>query len=34
MKLPIAFLGTGENLDDLALFEANSYLEALFKQGS
>ena len=34
MKLPIAFLGTGEKLDDLALFEANSYLEALFKQGS
>lgn len=34
MKLPVAFLGTGEKLDDLAQFEANSYLEALFKQGS
>jgi fused signal recognition particle receptor len=34
MKLPIAFLGTGETLDDLASFDANSYLEALFKQDS
>lgn len=31
MKLPIAFLGTGETLDDLVPFEAKSYLEALFK---
>lgn len=30
MKLPVAFLGTGEKYEDLAAFETTSYLEALF----
>lgn len=35
IKCPIAYLGTGEALDDLLPFEANSYLQALFaNQGS
>lgn len=31
MQLPIAFLGTGEKLEDLATFDEKSYLEAIFK---
>jgi len=31
MQIPIAFLGTGEKLEDLATFDEKSYLEALFK---
>jgi signal recognition particle GTPase len=31
MQMPIAFLGTGEKLEDLATFDEKSYLEALFK---
>jgi fused signal recognition particle receptor len=34
MKLPLAFLGTGESLEDIAEFEPNCYLDALFKTPS
>jgi len=29
-KLPIMFIGTGEDVDDMAPFDAQSFVEALF----
>lgn len=34
MQLPIAFLGTGESYEDLAVFNEDGYLKALFKSES
>lgn len=34
LKLPIKFIGTGETLKDLQEFDAEIFLDALFKQGS
>ena len=30
LKIPIAYIGTGEQLDDIALFDANTFVEAVF----
>ncbi len=34
LKLPVLFLGTGEQIDDLAPFDADDFLEALFARGA
>jgi fused signal recognition particle receptor len=30
LKIPIAYIGTGEQLDDMAAFDANTFVEAIF----
>lgn len=32
LKIPIAYIGTGEQLDDLAPFDASTFVEAIFSQ--
>jgi len=34
LKIPIDFLGTGENLDNLLIFDKNQYLNELFRKNS
>jgi fused signal recognition particle receptor len=30
LKIPIAYIGTGERLDDISIFDANTFVEAIF----
>jgi fused signal recognition particle receptor len=30
LKIPITYIGTGEQLDDIAIFDANTFVEAIF----
>ena len=30
LRLPVIFIGTGEGLDDLSLFDADDFVDALF----
>jgi len=34
LKIPIRYAGTGEKLDDIAPFDAERFVEALFEDGS
>jgi len=33
LRLPIRYLGVGESMDDLVVFSANEYVDALFEEG-
>jgi fused signal recognition particle receptor len=30
LKIPITYIGTGEQLDDIAAFDASTFVEAIF----
>jgi fused signal recognition particle receptor len=34
LKLPVVFIGTGEGLDDLSIFDTDDFVDALFGDGS
>jgi fused signal recognition particle receptor len=34
LKIPVRFIGIGEQIDDLRDFDANEYIDALFKKSS
>ena len=34
LHLPVIFIGTGESLDDLSLFDADEFIDALFTDES
>ena len=34
LKLPVVFIGTGEELDDLSIFDTDDFVDALFGDGS
>jgi fused signal recognition particle receptor len=31
MKMPVKFIGIGENIDDLQLFDRRAFIDALFE---
>ena len=33
LRLPVVFIGTGEGTDDLALFDTDDFVDALFGEG-
>jgi fused signal recognition particle receptor len=32
LNIPIAYIGTGEGMDDMAVFDAEAFVEAIFEK--